>query len=120
MVELMMAMTTLALVMLMLFSTFLSASELSRVNRERHRALMDATSLAEQMAIMPIGNIATTFPNNQDIAEFTNLHVNNERVRVVYANGDATARPLRYQVVVTWTGSGGRPGRYVLNGVRAR
>ena len=81
---------------------------------------MDASSLAEQMAIMPIGNIAATFPHDTAIPEFAGLHVNDESVRVVYENASTTARPLRYQVVVTWTGTGGCGGRYVLNGVRAR
>ncbi len=81
---------------------------------------MDATALSEQMAIMPIGSIATTFPNDTEIAEFSNLHINNEQVRVIYENNDTTARPLRYQVVVTWIGVGGRAGRVTMNAVRAR
>jgi prepilin-type N-terminal cleavage/methylation domain-containing protein len=119
-VEIMMALTVLTVVMVMLFGAFLSSHMLSRVNKDKHRALMDTTALMEQMAMVPIGNLGTTFPNATNIPEFNNLHIPNQRVQVVYDNGNPNARPLGYQVVSTWTTAGRLPARLTVRGVRAR
>jgi hypothetical protein len=110
-VEIMLAMTILTVVMVMLFGTMLSSQALSRVNK---------SALMEQISILPIANIGATFPNATDIPEFTDLHVANQRVRVVYANNNPDARPLQFQVISTWTTVGGLPARLVVQGLRAR
>lgn len=118
--EVMMALTVLTVVMTILFSSFVSGSLLSRVSKDKHRALLDATALMEQMSVIPIANVGATFPHATDIPEFNDLHVPGQRVQVLYANGNPALRPLEYQVVCTWTSTGGFPGRLVVDGVRAR
>lgn len=119
-VEIMMALTVLTVVMVMLFGAFLSGHMLSRVNKDKHRALMDTTALMEQMAMIPIGNLGTTFPNAINIPDFNNLHIPDQRVQVVYDNGNPNARPLGYQIISTWTTAGRLPARLAIRGVRAR
>jgi Tfp pilus assembly protein PilE len=119
-VEIMLALTVLTVVIVMFFGVFLSAHSLSRVNKDKHRALMDTTALMEQITLIPIGDIANTFPHATDIPEFNDLHIRDQRVQVVYANGNAAARPLEYQVVSTWTTAASRPARLSVQGVRAR
>jgi Tfp pilus assembly protein PilV len=119
-VEIMLALTVLTVVIVMLFGTFLSGHMLSRANKDKHRALMDTTALMEQMAMIPIGDLANTFPDATDIPEFNDLHIPNQRVQVVYANGNPAARPLQFQVVSTWTTAGSLPARLTIQGLRAR
>jgi hypothetical protein len=119
-VEIMLALTILTVVMVMLFGSFLSGHVLSRVNKDKHRALMDTTALMEQMAMIPIGNLGTTFPHATDIPEFNDLHIPNQRVQVQYANGNPNARPLEFQVVSTWTTANRLPAQLSVQGVRAR
>ena len=120
MVELMLALTVLVVVLVTLFGTYLSTQVLSRVNKDKHRVLMDATALMEQMRLMPIGNLGAAFPDSTDIPQFNDLHVTNQRVQVVYDDGNPAARPLNYQVVSTWTTGGRLPAKLVVRGVRAR
>jgi hypothetical protein len=119
-VEIMLALTVLTVVVVMLFGAILSTHMLGRVNKDKHRAIMDTTALMEQMAMIPIGNLGTTFPHATDIPEFDNRHISNQRVRVVYDGGDPTARPLGYQVVSTWTTAGRLPARLTVRGIRSR
>jgi hypothetical protein len=119
-VEIMLSLTVLTVVMVMLFGVFLSGFTLSRVNKDKHRALMDTTALMEQMAVIPIGSLGTTFPHATDIPEFNDLHIPNQRVQVQYDNGNPNARPLQFRVVSTWTTAGGMPARLTIQGVRAR
>lgn len=119
-VEIMLAMTVLTVVIVMLFGAILSTHMLGRVNKDKHRAIMDTTALMEQMALIPIGNLGATFPHATNIPEFDNLHVPDQRVQVVYDGGDPNARPLGYQVVSTWTSAGRLPARLVVRGMRAR
>lgn len=119
-VEIMLALTVLTVVIVTLFGAFLSGHTLSRVNKDKHRALMDTTALMEQMAMIPIGNLGATFPDSTDIPEFNDLHVPDQRVQVQYANNNPDARPLEFQVVSTWTTANRLPARLVVQGVRAR
>jgi prepilin-type N-terminal cleavage/methylation domain-containing protein len=119
-VELMLALTILAVAIVALFGSFLSTQVLSRVNKDKHRALMDTTALMEQMGTIPLANLGTTFPHSTDIPQFNDLHVREQRVQVVYENGDPNARPLNYSVVSTWRTAGGLPARLVVRGLRAR
>jgi hypothetical protein len=116
----MVAMSALTIAMVMLFSTFLSGQMLSTTNKHRHRALMDAQALMEQMGVMPLNTIAATFPHDTPIPEFDDLHVPNQEVRVRYEGGNPNARPLMYEVLSTWTTVGGQPAQLLLRGVRAR
>jgi hypothetical protein len=81
---------------------------------------MDTTALMEQMSLIPIGNLGNTFPNATNIPEFNDLHIPDQRVRVLYANGNPNARPLQFSVVSTWTTAGRLPARLTVQGVRAR
>jgi hypothetical protein len=81
---------------------------------------MDTTALMEQMAVVPIAQLGSTFPHATDIPEFTDLHVANQRVQVVYAHGNPSLRPVQFEVVSTWTTAGRLPARLVVQGVRAR
>jgi len=119
-VEIMLAMTVLTVVITMLFGAILSTHLLSRVNKDKNRAIMDTTALMEQMAMIPIGNIGATFPHATDIPAFNGLHIPNQRVQVHYDNGNSNARPLGYEVVSTWTTAGRLPAKLVVRGVRAR
>jgi type II secretory pathway component PulJ len=112
-VEIMLAFTILCVVMVMLFGSLLSTQTLSRVNKDKHRALMDSTALMEQMAMMPIADLGATFPHATEIPEFNGLHVPDQRVQVIYDNADPNARPLLYR-------AGRMPARLSLRGVRAR
>ena len=52
--------------------------------------------------------------------QFNDLHVADQRVQVVYDDGNTAARPLNYQVISTWTTAGRLPAKLVVRGVRAR
>jgi prepilin-type N-terminal cleavage/methylation domain-containing protein len=119
-IEIMMALAVLTVVMVMLFGTYLSAYALSRVNKDKHRALMDTSALLEQMATIPIGDLGNTFPHAADVPAFNDLHVPDQRVQVLYEGGDVTARPLEFQVVSTWTSANRLPARLAIRALRAR
>jgi hypothetical protein len=119
-VEIMLAITVLTVVVTMLFGAMLSSHLLSRVNKDKHRAILDTTALMEQMRLIPIGNLGATFPHAVDIPQFNDLHIPNQRVRVLYDGANPNARPLGYQVESTWTTAGRLPARIAVRGVRAR
>ena len=119
--ETMFSMTVLLVAMTVLFEAMLTGGVASKDNKLRHRALQDVNSLTEQMTIVPLANLSTTFVHDTPIAEFDDLHVPNQEVRVLYAAGAGAATPpINYEVVTTWTSSLGRTERLVIRGVRAR
>src|SRR5204863_7510698 len=83
-VEIMLALTVLTVVITTLFGSILSSHLLSRVNKDKHRAIMDTTALMEQMELIPIGNLGAKFQHATDLPEFNGLHVPNQRVQVLY------------------------------------
>jgi hypothetical protein len=119
--EQMFAMMLMIVAITVLFQTLLSGQILSNDAKLRHRALQDTSSLMEQMAIVPLANLATTFAHDTNIPEFANLHVPDQAVRVVYDNPAApTVAPVGFAVVSTWTSSLGRNETLTIRGVRAR
>ncbi len=119
--ETMFSMMVLLLAMTVLFEAMLAGGVASKDNKLRHRALQDVNSLTEQMTIVPLANLSSTFVHDTPIAEFDDLHVPNQEVRVLYAAGaGTTTAPINFEVVTTWTSSLGRTERLVVRGVRAR
>lgn len=119
--EQMFAMMLMIAAITVLFQTLLSGQVLSNDTKLRHRALQDASSLMEQMAILPLANLATTFAHDAEIPEFAGLHAPDQAVRVQYDDpAAATVAPVAYTVVSTWTNSLGRQETLRIRGVRAR
>ena len=119
--ETMFSLSVLLIAMVVLYQAMLTGGVASRDNKLRHRALQDVNSLTEQMAIVPLANLSTTFPHDTDIPEFDGLHVPAQRVFVRYADGaGTTAAPMNFEVVTTWTSTLGRTETMVVRGVRAR
>ncbi|HYC76538.1 MAG TPA: hypothetical protein VEI02_02820 [Planctomycetota bacterium] len=117
----MIAMSVILVSMTVLYQALLSGQILSADNKLRHRALQDASSLMEQMSVVPLPNLSATFAHDAPIAEFAGLHCPNQSVRVVYEDAAATTEPpVNYRVISTWTSTVGRPETLVLRGVRAR
>lgn len=119
-VESLLAMTVFFVSMIILYACLLTSQVQSTVNKDRHRALQDSRALLEQMATIPIMNLGDVFPHDTWIPEFNDLHVRDQRVKVLYANGDPEAVPLAYEVVSNWSSMEGRQAHMILKGVRAR
>jgi hypothetical protein len=118
--EALLAMTVFFVSMIILYACLLTSQVQSHTNKDNHRALQDTRALMEQMATIPITNLGDVFPHNTWIPEFDDLHVRNQKVKVLYQNGNADAVPLHYEVMSTWTTAEGRPAKLSLKGVRAR
>jgi prepilin-type N-terminal cleavage/methylation domain-containing protein len=119
--ETMFSLTVLLIAMTVLYEALLTGGVASKDNKLRHRALQDISSLTEQMSIVPLANLSTTFEHDVAIAEFDDLHLPDQEVRVLYeAGAGASVPPINYEVVATWTSSLGRTERLVVRGVRAR
>lgn len=117
--ETMLAMALLASAMLVLFGVLLNGGVLAATVRDRHRALQDVYALMEQMQRIPIASIRTTLPHDTDIPEFNDLHVRQQRMRIVY-DAAPEVRPMSFRVRCTWQTLNGRPGVVEVAGLRAR
>ena len=120
MIELTIAMSVIAVSLLMLHGTLIAGHSLSRHSRDRGQALSDIKALMEQIEAMPITTVTSTFTHDAIIPPFNDLHLRNQRVRVRYANAAPDARPLQYDVVCTYESVSGRPATVMLRGVRNR
>jgi hypothetical protein len=114
------AMAVLFIAILSLFSSLISGQTLSRGTKSRHQVVQDVTALMEQLDTIPILRLPLILPHDTDVPEFTNLHVRGQRLRVLYADGDPTARPLFFSVESTYDAPMGQRGKVVIHGVRAR
>jgi hypothetical protein len=113
-------MAVLFIAILSLFSSLISGQTLSRGTKSRHQVVQDVTALMEQLDTIPLLRLPQIFPHDTDVPEFTNLHVRGQRLRVLYADGDPTARPLFFSVESTYDAPMGQRGKVVIHGVRAR
>ena len=87
--------------------TFLSAQVLSRVNKDKHRALMDTTALMEQMATdahrKPRARRSRTRRTSRSSTTST---VTDQRVQVVYEDGNPDRAAAELPGHLDWTTAG--------------
>ncbi|MFT7618945.1 MAG: hypothetical protein ACI97A_002593 [Planctomycetota bacterium] len=98
----------------------LSIQGQSTMNQDRATVNDHMEALLEQLGATPVTGIGDLFPHEQEIEAFNDREVRGLRIKMIYADGNSTTRPLRYQLVANWLGAVGRPSKIVIHGIRAR
>ena len=121
-VEVMVALGVLAVMYMVVSSLLLSTAAVSDNDAELKTAAADLQAAMEAINGTPFDNIVPTYPNNQALPAFNDLHLDNEVLKISYTDPAAT-NPLQINLTVTWKGSGGNGGLAKskrLTGLRVR
>jgi prepilin-type N-terminal cleavage/methylation domain-containing protein len=115
-VEVMVALTILAVVGLVAFPTMLSFVDLSDSARQENVGTHDLMSAVEDVISTPFTQVTATYPQGQAIPKYQGLHLQNESVVVTY--DDPLADPLIVTLSLSYKDSKGRPWQGVFRCVR--
>ena len=123
MIEILIAMAVLMVAVVSAFSSQLTSMNLMDTSRDTNTAMGDLQACMERVLSEPIGNIPEgLYPPDQPIAEFTNLHLDNETVVPTYPGFVAGSDPELLTIVLTlnWQDSQGHQRTEVLRSMKAR
>ncbi|MFN0242116.1 MAG: prepilin-type N-terminal cleavage/methylation domain-containing protein [Planctomycetota bacterium] len=125
-VEMMIAITVLAVAVLSTFITQISSHNLMRTSRETNVAMADAEAAMDRLLLLPVDEIpvaGSLFAAGQPVAAFTNLHLDNETIVPTYpgfAGVGAIPDPLQIVLTVTWNDYAGRQRIIRLSSMKTR
>lgn len=125
-VEMMIAITVLAVAVLSTFITQISSHNLMRTSRETNVAMADAEAAMDRLLLLPVDEIpiaGSPFAAGQPVAAFTNLHLDNETIVPTYpgyAGVGAIPDPLQIVLTVTWNDYAGRQRIIRLSSMKTR
>lgn len=126
MVELSIAIAVLLLAVLTAFEVQLASQRLVRTSRETNLAMGDLSAAMEELLLMPKDDIpvaGSPFELDQPIADFNELHLNDEAIVPSYPGyvlGGDVPDPLEIVLTVTWTDHAGRARRLQLSSMKTR
>lgn len=125
-VEMMIAITVLAVAVLSTFITQISSHNLMRTSRETNVAMADAEAAMDRLLLLPVDEIpvaGSLFAAGQPVAAFTNLHLDNETIVPTYpgyAGVGPIPDPLQIVLTVTWNDYAGRQRIIRLSSMKTR
>lgn len=125
-VEMMIAITVLAVAVLSTFITQISSHNLMRTSRETNVAMADAEAAMDRLLLLPFDSIpvpGSAFALGQPVAAFTNLHLENETIVPTYpgyAGVGTIPDPLQIVLTVTWNDYAGRQRIIRLSSMKTR
>jgi Tfp pilus assembly protein PilV len=122
-VEVMIAFTILTIAILGSLAAHISCVRLAESARETQIATADARSALEEILLLPSDQIPSSYPADQELDAFHELHLEQESVAVHYPGYDGVGEvpdPLEVRVEIRWLDAAGRLRSLDLASLRAR